>query len=188
MRQGMRGFKSRDDTLGLRESAKGGQRFLVRGIIICNAAGIAEIAVLRANRGVVEPGGHRMSELDLAVRVGEEKRLRALKNAQPAALKTRGMFAWANAFTSGFDADHADGFIFEKRMEKPDGIAAAADAGDEDVRQATFAFQNLAARFDSNYPLKIADHHGVRVRAERGTKDVVSRSHVRDPIAHRFVD
>src|SRR5205085_7622857 len=104
MRYGMGGFKSRDDTLGLRQGAEGGNSFVVRGKLVFDTARIPKIAVLRADRGVIEPGRNGMGELDLAVVIGEKKCFRPLQNAQPAALKARCMFPGKNSFAAGFDA------------------------------------------------------------------------------------
>ena len=52
----------------------------------------------------------------------------------------------------------------------------------------SFAFENLPARFHADDALKIAHHHRVGMRAERGAQYIMSGAHVRDPIAHRFVD
>ena len=129
-----------------------------------------------------------MRQLDLPVFVREQESLRALQHAEPAALKTRRVSAAANSFAARFHADHAHRRVVEKRMKKTDRVAPAADAGDEHIRQTLFAFQNLPARFDPDHAMKIAHHHRIRMRAERGAEDVMRRAHVRDPIAHRFVD
>src|SRR5207253_11257406 len=50
------------------------------------------------------------------------------------------------------------------------------------------AFQNLLSRFNTDDSLKIADHHRVGVRPEGGPENVISRAHVRYPIAHCFAD
>src|ERR1700704_5316906 len=73
-------------------------------------------------------------------------------------------------------------------MEETDGVAAAADTGHEHVRQTFLALENLASRFDADNALKIAHHHWVGMRTEHGAQYIMSRAHVCDPIAHRFVD
>src|SRR5437588_490217 len=109
-----------------------------------------------------------MGQLDLAVFVREQKCFRALENTEPAALETRGVFPGADAFAACFDADHPNGGVVQERMEKSDGIAAAADTCDKQIRQPLFALEDLAARFDSDDAMKIAHHHRVGMRAERG--------------------
>src|SRR5206468_804954 len=129
-----------------------------------------------------------MGQLDLALFVGEQKSFRPLQNAEAPALKTGGVFSAANAFATSFNSDHSNMSIVQKRMEQANGVAAAADTGDEQIWQTTFAFENLMARLNANDALKIADHHGVRVGAENRAQYIMSGAHVRDPVAHRFVD
>src|SRR6266404_1976330 len=129
-----------------------------------------------------------MGQLDLALFVGEQKSFRPLQNAEAPALKTGGVFSAANAFATSFNSDHSNMSIVQKRMEQANGVAAAADTGDEQIRQTTFAFENLMARLNANDSLKIADHHGVRMGAENRAQYIMSGAHVRDPVAHRFVD
>jgi hypothetical protein len=74
-----------------------------------------------------------------------------------------------------------------KGWNRPIAVAAAADAGDEQIGQAFLALQNLAACLDADDAVEIAHHHRERMRAERGTEDVVRGAHVRDPVAHGFV-
>src|SRR5207244_9477972 len=114
--------------------------------------------------------------------------LRGLHYAQASPLKTGCMFTATNSFASGFDADHPHMSILQEGMQQTDGVAAAADACDEQIRQARFAFENLASRFNPDDALKIAHHHRVRMRAEHRAQYIMSGVHVRDPIAHRFVD
>src|SRR2546430_9196216 len=138
--------------------------------------------------GVIETGGHRMGQFDLAFVVGEQESFRSLEHAEASALETGCMFAAANAFAAGFDADHPNISVLQEWMEQSDRVAAAADAGDEQIRQALFAFENLAACFNADDALKIADHHRVRVRTKNRAQYIMSGADVGDPIAHRFVD
>src|SRR6202035_1979284 len=115
--------------------------------------------MFRADGGVIEPGRNRMGQFNLAFVVGEQESLRSLEHAKASALKTRRMFAAANPFTAGFDADHSDMSILQKGMKQTDSVAAAADTGDEQIWQTFFAFQNLAARFNADDALKITHHH-----------------------------
>src|SRR5207244_12574891 len=103
--------------------------------------------MFRSDRGIIEPSRHRMSQFNLAFFVGEQKSFRSLQHAKPAALKTRGVLATPNSFATRFDADHPHMSILQKRMEQTEGVATAADAGDEQIGQAFLALANLAARF-----------------------------------------
>src|SRR2546423_4510370 len=133
VRDGVRRFEGRDNSLGFGERLKGAQRFVVGGVNVFDSFFVAQITVLGADRGVIESGGNRMRELDLAVVIRQHERFCALKDAEPPAWKTRGVFAGRNPFAARFDADHADRFVSKKRMEQSDGIAAAANARDEKI-------------------------------------------------------
>src|SRR5438094_7019612 len=122
--------------------------------------------MFRPDGGIIEPSRHRMGQFNLAFFVGEQESFRSLKHAEASALKTGRMFAAANAFATGFNADHSNISILQERMEQADGIAAPADAGDEQIRQPFFAFANLAARLNPNDALKVAHHHWIWVRTE----------------------
>src|SRR5438105_14253737 len=100
-----------------------------------------------------------MGQLDLALFVGEQKSFGPLQDAEAPALKTGGMFSAANTFATSFNSDHLNMSIVQKRLEQADGAAAAADAGDKQIRRPTFAFENLMARLSANDPLTITDHH-----------------------------
>jgi hypothetical protein len=93
-----------------------------------------------------------------------------------------------DAVAAGFDAGHAHAFVIEEGMEEADRVAAAADAGDEQIGQALLALQDLAAGLDADHAVEIAHHHREGMRAERGAEDVVRGAHVRDPVAHGLVD
>ena len=51
-------------------------------------------------------------------------------------------------------------------MEQTDGVAAATDAGDEQIGPTLLALENLLSCFLADDPLKIAHHHRIRVRTE----------------------
>src|SRR5258708_18007335 len=63
-----------------------------------------------------------------------------------------------------------------------------AYAGEKMRRQALFCGENLLASFAADDGLKIADHCGVRMRAEDGAEKIVRGADVGDPVAHGFVD
>ena len=48
-------------------------------------------------------------------------------------------------------------------MEQADGVAPAADAGNQQIRQPAFLFQDLTPRFLADDTLKIPHHHWVRM-------------------------
>ena len=111
-----------------------------------------------------------------------------MKHAEFASLETSGVFALFDAVTTGFDTDHLHIFVIEKRMEQPDGVGTATDAGDKQIGKTLFAFHDLGTGFDSDDAMKVAHHHGVGMRAQGTAKNVMSVAHVGDPVAKRFVN
>ena len=73
MRNRVRGFERGNDAFGFREGVESGERFVVGRVNVFNPAGVAQVTVLRSDRGVIEPGGNRMCELDMPVFVREQK-------------------------------------------------------------------------------------------------------------------
>ena len=86
-----------------------------------------------------------------------------------------------------FDAIDLDALVVEERMEQPDGVRAAADAGDERVGQPPFRCLHLLAHFGADHRLEVAHHRRIGMRTGRRADDVVRVVHVGDPIAQRLV-
>ncbi|MFM1944508.1 MAG: hypothetical protein RI897_3490 [Verrucomicrobiota bacterium] len=185
---GVGGFEGGDDAFELGEFEEGLDGVGVGGVGVFSAVLVTEPGVFGADGGVVESGGDGVGELDLAVIVLEEVGAGALEDAEGAALEAGGVLFGEDAFTAGFDADHGDGCILEEGVEEADGIGAAADAGDEEVGEAVFFFEDLGAGFVTDDALEVTDHNGVGVGAVGGTEDIVGMAYVGDPIAHGFVD
>src|SRR5258708_10629558 len=98
------------------------------------------------------------------------------------------MLTERRAAAAGFDPDQLHAPIRKERMKHPDGVASAADAGVNRVGQTPLGFDNLPSRFLANDAVKITNHYWIRMRAQRGTEQIVCRLNVGDPIAHRFTD
>ena len=71
-----------NDPFRLGERAERRQRFAVGRVVVLRAADVAQIAVLRPDRGVVQSGGNRMRQLDLPILIGQQPGLRSLQHAQ----------------------------------------------------------------------------------------------------------
>src|SRR2546423_13152233 len=121
MSDGVRRFECGNDPLSLRQRLECAECFVVGRVNVFDALLVAQITVLGPDRGVIEPGGNGMRQLDLAVFIREHKSFCSLKNAETAALKAGRVFSGPDSFAAGFDAGHADGFIVEKGMENSDG-------------------------------------------------------------------
>ncbi len=72
-------------------------------------------------------------------------------------------------------------------MEQADGVGAAADAGDERVRQAAFGLQHLLAGLAADHRLEVAHHGRIGVRARDRADAVEGVVDVGDPVAQRLV-
>jgi len=126
-------------------------------------------------------------ELYLTKLILENVGLRSLQHAQRAALKTRSVFLRLDAFATRLDTEHLYAGVFEERVEQTDGVRAAADAGDEQVGQALFLFQDLPSCLVTDDTLKIPHHHRIRMRAVGRAENVMRAADVRHPIAHCLV-
>src|ERR1700684_4243977 len=97
---------------------------------------------------IVESGGDRMALDNLTV-IGLQKiGAVAVQHAWAAAID-RGRVAVGNVqpMPRCFDPEHLDLRLVEKRVEKANGVGAAADAGDETVGQAALELEHLRPRF-----------------------------------------
>src|SRR5258708_3282162 len=98
------------------------------------------------------------------------------------------MVGESGAASAGFNADQTDLLVGDKFPEDADGVRSAAHAGDDGRRQFAFRLQNLRAGFAPDHGMEIADHGGIRMRAERAAQQVVRGPHVGDPVAYGFID
>jgi hypothetical protein len=129
-----------------------------------------------------------MRQIDVPIVVLQHEGSCALQDTGAAAGKPRRVPAARNRFTAGFDANQPDAAIVHERVEDADGIAAAADAGDDGGGQRAGHVENLRARLAANHRLKLADHQRIRMGAEHRSQEVVGVGDVGDPVAHRLVD
>ena len=113
---------------------------------------------LGADAGVVEPGGDAPRLVDLAVRVLQEVRLRAVQDALLPAADRRGVAAGLHALAAGLRAEERDGRVVDEGVERADRVAAAADARDDEVRQAPGLLEDLRAGLVADHALEVADH------------------------------
>src|SRR5258708_23844689 len=109
-----------------------------------------------ADRRIIEPGGDRVCQRDLAVVVLENIAFCSPEHAYfSIGHETRGMFTEALAAAASLDPDHFY-FVVQKRMKKSDRVRASADTGDKSVRKASFFFEHLFTGFLSDNTLKIS--------------------------------
>src|SRR5829696_7611804 len=111
--------------------------------------------MLWADAGIIEARRDRVRVLDLTVAVHEEIRAVAVQDAGPAAGERGGMQPGREAVPGRLDAVDLDVAVVEEGMEEADSIGAAADGGDERIRQAAFLSQHLLAGLAANDALEI---------------------------------
>ena len=163
-------FEGRNDAFGAGAKLESGQRFLVGGGDIFDAADVVQPGMFGADAGVVEAGADAVGLGDLAVFILQQVCAIAVQHAGPSAGQAGGMLAGVDAVTAGLDTDQSDGGVVEEGMEQPHGVGAATDAGDRGVGQATLGFLHLLFGFLAYDGLEVADHHrdtgGVRRRCQ----------------------
>ena len=87
------------------------------------------------------------------------------------------------------DADEPRPRLVEEGAEQADRVAAAADAGDRQVRPgAAGLLLELPLRLVADHLLEVAHHARIGVRPEHRAQHVVGVAHVGHPVAQRLVD
>ncbi len=99
-----------------------------------------------------------------------------------------GVAAGRDPLAGGLGHGHPDRRLADEPVEQADRVRAAADAGQDEVRQPALDRPELRGGLVAEDPLEVAHDRRVGVRAHRRAEDVVGRLDVRDPVAHRLVD
>ena len=82
-----------------------------------------------------------------------------------------------------FDPEDLDLRLVEERVKKADRVRAAADAGDQTVRQTAFEFEHLRPRLLADHALEVAHHRRIGMRAGDGADAIIGVMDVGHPIA-----
>ena len=122
-----------------------------------------------------------MRRQNVAGLVLQHQAARAVQHAGRAAGESRGVIAGRDAAAAGLDADQSHALVVDERVEDAHRIAAAADAGDDEIGQAAGRVQNLRARLLADHRLELAHHQRIRMRAEHRAEQVVRRVGVSRP-------
>ena len=141
-----------------------------RQLVYAHAAGVFPVAVLRTDARIVEAGRDRMHVARLAVFVLHDVAVAAVQHAGLAVGQRRRMIARLGRSAAGFDADQFDLRVFDERIEHAGRIAAAADAGHDQVRQPADLLAALLDRFAADDRLKIAHDHAETDAARRPSR------------------
>src|SRR5580698_3979207 len=124
----------------------------------------------------------------LAILILQQVRKRSLQYARRSSLKTSCVIAESMAAPAGFYSDQLHSFVFDEVVEDPDGVRSATDARDDCGRQFSLCLENLSPDLAPDHAMEVANHGGIRVRAENASQKIVSSADVGDPVAHGFVD
>ncbi len=139
----MSGLNGGNDTLGAGEVFQGIYRLVVGDRNIFRPAGVVEPSVLRPDAGIVQTGGDGVNRRDLAKLVLAEVAFHTVEDAQPTGGHRGRGLKGIHAPACGLTADQPNAGILDKIVEGADGVAAAADAGDNRVRQLSLLGQHL---------------------------------------------
>ncbi|MHC2523324.1 hypothetical protein ACVIEM_000409 [Rhizobium leguminosarum] len=184
---GMRGFERRDDAFEAGEGLESLERFVVHDRHIVDTAGIVQPGMFGTDAGIIETGRNRMAFLDLTVTILQQIGAVAVKHAGRTGGDRGAMFVALQTLAAGFDADDLHRGIIQERMENADGVRAAADGSDDEIRQAAFGCQHLLFRFDTDHRLEIADHLRIGMRTGCRSDQVIGILDIGDPVAKRLV-
>ena len=128
-----------------------------------------------------------MRVVDLTVIVLQQVGAVAVQHAGPPRRERSRMAPGLDALPACFDADQADVGVVQERMKQTHRVGAAADAGDQRVRQPSFGLQDLLPHLVADHGLEITDQRRVRMRSRHRADDVEGVLDVRDPVTKRLV-
>ena len=183
----MAGLQRGQDALGAGQAVERGECFVVGDADILRASTVLQEGVLRPDARVVQAGRDGMGFDDLPVVVADHVGAVTVQHADTAGRQRGSMASGLDAIARRLGTDDAHAGIIEEGMEQADGIAAAADAGGDRIRQAAVVGQHLRARLAPDHGVEVAHHARIRIGAGDGADDVEGVVHVGDPVAHRFV-
>src|SRR5882672_12733305 len=103
-----------------------------------------------------------MRLLDLAMCILQQHGIASLQHAGPPERERSAVIAELEAAAARFDAENLDARVRNERMKHADRIRAAADTGDDGVRQFPDLCQRLRARLAADDRLQLA--HEIRIR------------------------
>src|SRR5436853_4835894 len=111
--------------------------------------------MFRTDARIIEARGNRMRLVDLSVLVHKEISAVAVQHPRAAAGDRGGMHAGVKPMTRGLDAINFNVIVVEEWVEQAHRVRAAADTGDERIRQAALCRLHLLARLAADDRLKI---------------------------------
>mmetsp|Transcript_21583 Transcript_21583/g.35860 ORF Transcript_21583/g.35860 Transcript_21583/m.35860 type:complete len:502 (-) Transcript_21583:691-2196(-) len=181
------GLEGGDQPLGLAQHRERLHGLLVRDGHVLRAPAVLEEGVLGPDARVVQAGGDGVRLRDLPVLVLQQVRAGPVQHPGLPLGQGGGGLA-ARALAPGLDAHDLHVLVLQEGVEHADGVAAAAHAGDDVVRQLAGLLDDLAAGLAADDRLEVADDGRERVRPDGGADEVVRVADVGHPVAHGLVD
>ena len=171
-----------------REPLERGERLGVGDRLVARAAGVAQVRVLGAGAGVVEPGRDRVRLEDLAVLVLHDRRVGAVQDAAAARRRVSGA-PWrpvsipspaastpiSSTSASSTNGDERCRSRWSRRRRR-----RSRASGSRPV-----ALEHLRARLVADHALQVAHERRERRRADARADHVVGVADVGDPVADR---
>jgi len=140
--------------------------------------------MLRSHPGIVEPRRDGVHGRYLPVLVLAEIGLHAVEYAEATGVDGRRGLERVYALAGGLAAHQLHLLVLDEIVERPDGVAASADAGDEHVRDPALLLDGLLPDLLAYHGLEVPDDRRERVRAHDGSQAVVGVVYARGPLAH----
>ncbi len=140
--------------------------------------------MLRAHARIIQPGGDGVDGRDLPVLVLAEVGLHAVEYPEAAGVDRGRCLEGVDPLAGGLAADQLHLLVLDEVIEGPDGVAAAADAGDQHVRDPALLLDGLRPDLLADHGLEVPDDRGERVRTHDRPQAVVGVVYAGGPLAH----
>ena len=118
----MRRLERGHDALEPRAQLERGQRIVVAHRDIVHPLQVAQVRVLRADSGIVEPGGDRVCRKHLAVSVLKQIREGAVQHAWASAHERGRVLPTLDPGAGRLHTDKRDVLVVDESGEDPDGV------------------------------------------------------------------
>src|SRR6185369_15678586 len=112
----------------------------------------------------------------------------SLQHARTAPTKTRSVIAELFSSAAGFHTDQLHLLVLNKIIENADRVRSATHASNDCRGKPARHLKNLRARLAPDNTMKIAHHRRIRMCTKHAPQQVMRRTDVSDPVAHRLVD
>ena len=150
MGHGVAGLDGRDDALHAGEILKRIHRLVVGDRHILRSSDVVQIRMLRADAGIVEPGGDGVDRRDLAKFVLAEIAFHPVKDAETSGCDGGGGLEGVHASARGLTANQPHRGLVDEMIKRADGVGAAAHTGQHHIREPPLFLVHLSHHFAYN--------------------------------------